>query len=199
MRLVTGRSSKNSTTKTSIRLTSGGRFFSASTLSGVADSGDITITVDTTRCTLIPSEMVGTLSTEQILSINGLAPHSDEVVVVSDAVEGKVAIIAIAKSAFDALSALSGVTLHFTSPLLSTTHSTERAMAIEICDEICYIRLYNDGLKVAEALTISSTDELLYYVANILDITECNDIPIYIIGSKDAAKKVKKYYKVICE
>jgi hypothetical protein len=39
--------------------------------------------------------------------------------------------------------------------------------------------LYNNGLQLAEALDLASEDELLYYVANILDIA-ATDIPIYI-------------------
>ena len=86
------------------------------------------------------------------------------------------------------------------SPLLDNRYSHGRGLAIEISESICYLRLYNNGLKVAEAIDVESYDELLYYVANILNISqESNDIPIYIIGPKKAYKLLKKYYTVICE
>ena len=72
-------------------------------------------------------------------------------------------------------------------------------MVIEVVDSICYIRLYDNGLKIAEAIEVSSPDELLFYVANILKISGLTNIPIYINGPKDTVKRIKKYYKVICE
>ena len=71
MRQVTGRSSNNSESKASIRLASGGRFFSASTLAGVVAEGGVDVIIDTARVTLIPEQMAGTTSPEQFLAITG--------------------------------------------------------------------------------------------------------------------------------
>lgn len=200
MRQVTGRSSNNSTIKASIRLASGGRFFSASTLTNVAENGDVVVVVDTPRVTLVTSQIASELAAEAILAINGQSLLSDEVAVVSDAVGDKVAVIAVAAEAYKALAERFGDRLHFTTPLLAETHSNEKALVIEASENNYYLRLYNNGLQLAEALELYSCDELLYYVANILEITAI-DIPyIYIKGAaKDCVKLLKKYYKVICE
>ena len=200
MRQVTGRSSNNSTLKASIRLASGGRFFSATNLGNVAENEDIIVVVDTVRVTLVTPQIASELSAEDILAINSQSPLSDEVAVLSDEVDGKIAVIAVNKSAYEQLNSRFGERLYFTTPLLSASHSDEVALSIEVSDNNYYIRLYNNGLQVAEALELRSGDELLYYVANILEIAAVNIPYIYIKGAaKDTVKLLKKYYKVICE
>ena len=200
MRQVTGRSSNNSTLKASIRLASGGRFFSATNLANVAENEDVLVVVDTARVTLVTPQIASELSAADILAINGQSPLLDEIAVLSSEVDNKIAVIAVNQSAYEQLNSRFGNRLHFTSPLLSVSHSDEVALAIEVSDNNYYIRLYNNGLQVAEALELCSGEELLYYVANILEIAAVNIPYIYIKGAaKDTVKLLKKYYKVICE
>ena len=200
MRQVTGRSSSNSDNKASIRLASGGRFFSASTLGSVPKSGDIFVCIDTPRVTLLPVALTTNISAEQALAITGQAPQSDEIAIFSAPNEGVCAAMAVSKCCYDALSEQLGSRLKVITPLLSTTHSGEYCVVIELVDSICYLRLYNSTLQLAEALEIGGDDELLFYLANILEVTSTpTTIPIYIIGSHSSAKVLKKYYKVVCE
>ena len=74
MRQVTGRSSNNSTNKASIRLASGGRFFSATNLGDVAENGDILVVVDTPRVTLVTPQIASELSAEDIKWIETVFP-----------------------------------------------------------------------------------------------------------------------------
>ena len=200
MRQVTGRSSKNSENKASIRLASGGRFFSASTLSSIAESGDVLVCIDTPRVTLIPDSMASSITAEQALSIVGLAPQSGEIAIYSHKVEDRCAAIAINSNAYGELSKKFGNRLKFTTPLLSNSQNVTNHLAIEISNGVCYLRLYTPGLKLAEALEIETADELLFYVINFFEYADISrDIPIYIIGGKEYVKLLKKYYKVICE
>ena len=200
MRQVTGRSSNNSDNKASIRLASGGRFFSASTLRSMPESGDVVVCVDTPRVTLLPVALAANISAEQALAVTGQAPQGDEIAVFSASVGDMCAAIAISERCYTALSEQLGSRLSVTTPLLSTTHSGEHCVVIELVDNICYLRLYNSTLQLAEALEVGSDDELLFYLANILDATSTPvTIPIYIIGPHSSAKMLKKYYKVVCE
>ena len=200
MRQVTGRSSKNSENKASIRLASGGRFFSASTLGSIAESGEIEVCVDTPRVTLIPAAMTSSLTAEQALAIVGLAPQAGEVAVYSKSTEERCAAIAIDAAAYSTLSSTFGSRLKLTTPLLSGCQNLINHLAIEVSGEVAYIRYYTPALKLAEALEISSPEELLFYVVNIYDAAAIPaQTPIYIIGEKQYAKQLKKYYKVICE
>lgn len=200
MRQVTGRICSSSDSKASIRLASGGRFFSASMVDSIAESGCITVIVDTARVTLVPAALTSTLTAEEALAINGQSPLADEVAVWSSTTDERCAAIAVSEVAYKALTERLGSRVVFTSPLLATTYSHGTSLAIEVCEKVCYLRLYNNGLQIAEALEVESYDELLYYVANILNIAGVSsEIPIYILGSKAAAKTIRKYYNVICE
>ena len=200
MRQVTGRSCKNSDTKASIRLAMGGRFFSASLLENVAESGDVLVRVYTSRTTLLPSEVKNSISAEQALSITGQAAQDTEIAVYSETVDGRCAAVALSKDAYTALSEALEGRAKITSPLLDTTHSGEKCLAVEIADSVAYLRLYNNGLRLAEALKIESADEFLYYVAEIFKTLDVAiDTPIYIIGDSKLSKLLKKYYRVVCE
>ncbi|MBQ9137423.1 MAG: DUF3822 family protein [Alistipes sp.] len=185
----------------SIRLASGGRFFSASTLGSTAEgSGNVVVMVDTARATLLPQALAATVTAEQALAITGQNPSAEEVAIYSAPHNQMVAAIAINRNAYQSLAEQLGARLVLTTPLLADSHSDEKCLAVELAENICYLRLYNDGLQTAEALEIESTDELLFYVAHILAATSTDaGIPIYIIAPKQYAKALKKYYKVVCE
>lgn len=200
MRQVTGRSSNNSTTKASIRLTSGGRFFSASMVSSLAGNGDITVVVDTASVTLVPADIATILPPEQILTLCGHKVKDEEQALVCKGENGIVAVLSMDVKAYQLLEQHLGSRLHITTPLLSTSHNQENCLVAEVANDCCYLRLYNNGLQCAEAITVGSDDEILFYISNLLNLQSVSQsIPIYIIGSKSAAKLLKKYYKVICE
>ena len=200
MRQVTGRSSSSSESKASIRLASGGRFFSISTLGNLISNEDIVVCVDTARVTLIPQAMATQISAEEALSITGQTICEDETAIYSQTVGNTVAAIAISSSCYQSLVSQVGRQLSFTTPLLSISHRGEQCLALEIVDNICYLRLYYPTLKVAEAFEFTSNEELIFYITNILTASNTpTDIPIYIIGAKEQVKALKKYYKVICE
>ena len=154
MRQVTGRSSNNSESKASIRLASGGRFFSASTLAGIAEGADVDVIIDTARVTLVPQQMAESVSAERLLAITGQSPLADEVAIFSDAVNEKVAVVAVNKDAYETLMSRLGSKMHIYSPLQSDNYSHGRGLAIEVSENICYLRLYNNGLQLAEAVDV---------------------------------------------
>ncbi len=200
MRQVTGRSCKNSENKASIRLAMGGRFFSASLLENVADSGDVVVRLYTSKVALLPEDATKSITAEQALAMTGQAVTEEEIAVFSCAADKKCAAMAICRDAAAALSAALGERLKLTSPLLDTSHSTENCLTVEVADGVAYIRLYNSGLQFAEALTVDSADELLYYVSQIFSAESiATDIPIYIIGNREYSKLLKKYYRIYQE
>ena len=201
MRQVTGRSSNNSNSKASIRLASGGRFFSASSLNDLADSGDIEVVVDTAKATLVPIEVASSCDASQLLSLAQLSYSQDEIAIFTEPVDGCVAAVAISSTAHKAITDRLGLRMRVTTPLLDFRHSEQNCISI-ICGESCYyIHLYNNGLKVAETLCISEPEDLLYYIHKIATIEQLHqNTPIYIIkADKEVVKTIKKYYKVICE
>ena len=200
MRQVTGRSSNNSENKASIRLASGGRFFSASSLGSIPENEDVIVCIDTPRVTLVPQSLTNNISADSALAITGQRVEDSEIAIYSEPHDDMCAAIAISKECYQNLVDLYSSRLKLTTPLLSTTRSSERSLALEIAGNICYIRLYDNGLKLAEAIEVASAAELVFYITNILNISGVpTTIPIYIIGTKEYVKALKKYYKVICE
>ena len=70
-------------------------------------------------------------------------------------------------------------------------------MTMDVVNNVCYARLFDDGLRCAETFDVASSDDILYIAAEWLNN---RDIPIYIKGATEAVKVLRKYYKrVICE
>ena len=198
MRPVTGSNPAQSSNYVSIQLTLGGHSFSIATLpADVCNSSEpLLCVIDTPRVTLIPAEIFDSSIADSYLALNGITCRKDEKCVYSEACNGMVAVIAIASKALNELRSKFGERVHFTTPLLDSTHQEEKKALIISCSEHnTYLRLYNDGLRIAEAIETSSPNEILYYIARLSETTELGDTPIYIIGSKATKKTVKKYYK----
>ena len=197
MRPVTGSNPAQSSNYVSIQLTLGGHSFSIATLPAeVRNSGEpLLCVVYTPRVTLIPTEIFEQSIAGDYLALNGIACHKDEECVYSEEYNGVVAVMAIASKALNELRSKFGERVRFTTPLLDTTHEEKKALVVLCSEHTTYLRLYNEGLRVAEAIETSSPSEIIYYIARLAETNELGDTPIYIIGSEATKKVVKKYYK----
>lgn len=187
----------------SIRLVSGGHYFSATTLQESAcNAAVVRVVIDTPRVTLVPAELFDKGRATDYLAINGLTAQSDEVVVWSSVDADIIAVIAISRKAKESIENQIKGSIEWYTPLLNTSHSDEECCCIEISSSACYIRIYNKkGLLLAEPLNISNEEELLYYATQIFDIEQiAATSPIYISGDSNRTKILKRYFKkVICE
>ncbi len=187
----------------SIRLASGGHSFSATTLQkDICNADCVRVIIDTHRTTLIPAEQFDKERAADYLAINGLMPTADEEVVCNSIASDIVAVMAINRTAKTAIESHVKGSIEWYTPLLDTSHNNEECCCVEIASATCYIRIYNtSGLWLAEALNISSDEELLYYVTQICEIGDiATSIPIYIKGERSCVKVLKRYFKkVICE
>ncbi len=199
MRPVTGSNPAQSSNYVSIQLTLGGHYFSIASLPAEACNSSETLLciVDTPRVTLIPAEIFEPTIACEYLALNGIACRKDEECVYSDECDGMVAVMAIATTALNDLRSKFGSRICFSTPLLDTTHKEENGLIVSCGKNTTYFRLYNDGLRIVEAIESSSPNEILYYIARISEINELGDIPIYIIGNEEAKKTIKKYYKTV--
>jgi hypothetical protein len=77
-------------------------------------------------------------------------------------------------------------------------HSEEECLTVDATDKVCYLRLFRSGLQRAEAFEATTSEDVLYLVTEWLDN---NATPIYIKGSAEVVKLLRKYYKqvIICE
>ena len=198
MRQVTGSNLTINNKKVSIQVTLGGLSFSAHKATIAEDVENIEIVIDTPRVTLFPRESISAESAAELLRIAGKPCRSNEQSVCSSLDSDIVAAIAIDREALTSIVEKWGSRVSFTSPLSDMRHSDKKCITLDLTKQVCYIRLFNDGLQYAEATTYSTAEDALYFVNEASN--GHNDIPIYIKGGNDIAKLLRRYYKVvICE
>ena len=197
MRQETGSNPISTNKKVSIQVKLGGRSFSAHDIKIAEDVEQIEFVINTPRTTLAPREEVSLDTASELLRLAGKACHHNEQSVCSELQADIVAIMAIDNSALSAIVEKWGSKASFSSPLLDMRHSDEACLTIDASEGVCYMRLFENGLQRAEALEATTAEDILYFAT---EWAESGLTPIYIKGSKAAAKLLRKYYKrVICE
>ena len=182
----------------SIQVKLGGRSFSADTITADEHNAGVEFVIGTPRVTLAPRSEVSLDKASELLNIVGKACHSNEECVCSELQNDIVAVMAIDKSALDAINEKWGSRASFSSPLLDMRHSDEECLTVDITEDVCYMRFFDGGLQCAEAFEAATPEDVLYHVSEWFD--ETWDTPIYIKSSKAIAKLLRKYFKrVICE
>ena len=197
MRQETGSNLTINNKKVSIQVKLGGLSFSADKIVVAEDIEQVEFVIDTPRVILAPRKEVSLDTASELLRIVGKPCRSNEQSVCSELQSDIVAVIAIDGKALSAIVERWGSRASFTSPLLDMRHSEEECLTIDATDKVCYLRLFRSGLQRAEAFDATTPEDVLYLVTEWLDN---NTTPIYIKGSAEVVKLLRKYYKqVICE
>lgn len=201
MRQETGNNLSAPKNDVSIQLKLGGHSFSTASLPTDTADTDITFIVETHKATLVPKQAFDESSAANYLSAVGLSCADDETAVCSEMQADTIAIMAIDRSALSEIIGRYGFRAKFTSPLLDNAHDANRNISIRIIDGVAYFRVFDNGLKLAEAIKTVSDDDILYYTVRICEAVNFGkDSAIYIKGNPSAAKLIKRYFKnVTCE
>ena len=199
MRQETGSNPISTNKKVSIQVKLGGRSFSADNFTATEEAERIEFVIGTPRATLAPREEVSLDNASELLRIVGKGCLGNEQSVCSELQADIVAIMAIDCDALHSIVEKWGSRATFSSPLLDMRHSDDYALTIDCTDNVCYMRLFDEGLQRAEAYSFATPEDVLYLVTEWLDDEEW-ETPIYIKGSKVVAKLLRKYFnQVICE
>ncbi len=186
-----------SNNKVSIQVKLGGRSFSADNFAVAEDVEQVELIIDTPRVILAPREEVSLDTASELLRIVGKPCRSNEQSVCSELQADIVAVMAIDSKALLDITERWGSRTTFTSPLLDMRHSEESCLTIDTTEKVCYMRLFDGGLQRAEAHDATTPEDVLLLVNEWLS---GNATPIYIKGSNETIKLLRKYYKqVICE
>ena len=197
MRQETGSNIAIDNKKVSIQVKLGGLSFSADKIAVAEDVEQVEFLIDTPRVILAPREEVSLDTASDLLRIVGKPCRSNEQSVCSELQSEIVAVIAIDADALQTIVERWGSRASFTSPLLDMRHSEEECLTVDATDKVCYLRLFRSGLQRAGAFEATTPEDVLYLVTEWLDN---NATPIYIKGSAEVVKLLRKYYKqVICE
>ncbi len=150
----------------SIRLMSGGHAFSNSDIDCIKRAGkEAIVEFVTPKTVLRPERGFNKTEAQHDLEATGYAVAENEVVVCSPAVDGIVAIMAVSAKCIEAISA-SGIEPRYTSPLLPVDNLAEGSH-IALYEDVLYVRVYNGGLRFAEAMTVESDADILFYLESI--------------------------------
>ena len=206
MKLVTGSVETNSISQSkknvSIRLRQGGHYFSAKELAGIPkEVAQAVIMVESPKTVLVPSELFSAEYGLSCLKASGLTPQLNETVVSCQ--QGEItAIMALSNAVASALHERFSDGVTFTTPLLHTITTKRPTVWLMMSDDHMYIKVWQNGLRYAEVLPLRTTEDILYYVAELDKEFKIKDFSILISGNgaKDRGKLLKKYFKrVKCE
>ncbi len=203
MKQATGNNAAASQNKVSIQFNLGGHSFSASALPAEVLNGTdlVLFSVATPKVTLVPRCAFDEALSAQYLAAVGLPCSADETTVCSEMQAETIAIMAIDRNVLDGVLAALGTRARFTSPLLDKRHDSGRNLFVRLADGTAYFRLFDGKLRLAEAVTVRTADDVLFYALRFLDAAGLGtDTDIYISGNRTAAKLLKRYFKrVVCE
>ena len=197
MRQETGSNPISGNKKVSIQVKLGGLSFSADKIVVAEGVEQVEFVIDTPRVILAPREEVSLDTASELLRIVGKPCRSNEQSVCSELQADIVAIMAIDAKALRSIVEQWGSRATFTTPLLDMRHNDESCLTIDATERVCYMRLFDGGLQRAEAHEATTAEDILLLATEWLDN---NNTPIYIKGSAESAKLLRKYFKrVVCE
>jgi hypothetical protein len=151
--------------KVSIRLMSGGHSFSRGDIDAVAAAQHVDVTLCTQKTTLVPKAMLRSDAGSHLAAV-GLAPKADECVVVSECVDGVVAVMALARGCYDYLCEHVEGFVCFHSPLL-VDDAPQEGSVLSLYGDTLYVAVYRSGLRFAEAMPVAGDADILYYVESL--------------------------------
>ena len=186
----------------SIRLKSGGHSFSALELSAEVHSASqpVEVVVLTAKSTLVPAEFFDREHAADYLIEVGLTPSVAECAVYSDVVNGAVAVMAVSKRCCAELRESIAAGVRFTSPLLEG-EILEKGSILHLESDVFYVRIFDGGLRFAEALECKNDADVLYYLATLNQVYGIYNMYARANGDvKRMQKLLKPLFKdLVCE
>lgn len=207
--MVTGRihvqrSSMNPTSKSyvSIQLPLGGHSFSRANLEKIdkTKGSSVVATLPTAKCVAVPAEVFNKEEAHSYLQASGITVASDECVVYSNTSESVVAVMAINAECHKLLSSKYGDSLSYTTPLLNSP-TLEQGTVLHLSQGVLYIRVANEGLRLAEVVEVATDGDILYYLENIHRVFNIYNMYARAEGETQRLMTIckKLFTKIVCE
>lgn len=184
----------------SIRLKSGGHSFSTAELDAIRESThSVNVVVLTAKTTIVPAELFDSTHIADYLAEVGLTPSISEIAVSTLPHNGMVAIIAMNRYCYDELIQVVAAGVTFSTPLLDN-ETIAVGCIIHLEEDVLYVRVYNHGLRFAEAMRCKTDADILYYLASINEAYSVYNMYARATGDvKRLQRLCKKIFKELCE
>lgn len=179
--------------KVSIRLMSGGHSFSVAAVEELSKSGanEYVVEVATHKTTLVPITMFREESAQEYLSMVGLRPSHDEVVVFSPELDDRVAVMAVSKECYAHLSLVLGGAIAFVSPLQMGRVPKEGAI-MELAGDTLFVRIFNGGMIFGEAIEVRNDADMLFALESIDQVYHIYNMRVRAKGDIERLKRCSK-------
>lgn len=183
----------------SIRLWSDGHSFPREALQkalcGTVPKGEEPLCIEllSPRTTLAPEAARGVEQPEELLRLAGVPCRENECALWSEAVEGIVAAMAIDRSTHQQLP--EGCS--FTSPLLDNSLRGEHVVALSRYENLIYIKVWGQELRLAEVITVAGNEDLIYYISRLGELIPLREYTLRTGGEspRELQKLLKNYFK----
>lgn len=198
MKQETGNNISSREDKVSIQLKLGGHSFSEENLKHVdlKEGGHAEAVVLTSKATLVPVSASPQVKPARALEICGMGCSKDEIAVYSPAVDDRMCAMAVDRKAHKLLVSRFGNSIEFVSPLLTVSGIEHVGAEILITDKVCYMALRKESLLRAEAISISTPEDFLYFFAREWKICSMDDgSRIRIKADKEFSKLLSRFFK----
>lgn len=200
MKQVTGSNPEAPSKEMSIRLRPDGHSFPATLPAGFETADRIRCSVLTYKTVLVPAEVFERESAANYLALAGLGCMESECAVYSEPQRQQIAVMAVDRAQHRLLTEGAGDRIVYTSPLLHRPDFPKQGVWLMHTDGLLYLKVYDDGLRLAEAVRAQGTTDVLYYLGRLGRSFPLGNFPIVLSGSDTLARQLRKYFPdVQCE
>lgn len=175
--------------KVSIQLPLGGHSFSTEGREALRGA-DVVALLPTPRTTLVPSEALDVADLASHLAAVGLAPRIGQLAVATEAVDGMVAVMAVDETCDAALRTVAH-SLVYSSPL-NRAVDVKQGVVLSLVEGVLYVRIFNDGLQLAEAMEAVTEADIYYYLEMLNRVYHIYNISAYVAGGSVTLMNVCK-------
>ena len=201
MRRATGSNrSQPATERVSIQLTLDGHFFSVPAAEALTAGGIVELLTPLTL--LVPRALYTGENAAALFAADGLPlPAAARVLEATGAEADVVALLGISAEAWQQLETLCGDReIRCTTPLLTTVEAT--SPTVWICDTggMLYIKVFDAGLQLAEAVAVGSEADRLYLLQRLAERIEPKRFVLRLEDRAGNRRHYRNYFKkIVCE
>lgn len=188
--------------RVSIQLPLGGHSFSKEDISADVLGGTLPVEIilPSRQTMLVPEQEFDSVVAGVLLYAAGMPCREGQCCVHTGPLGGMVGIMAVDGSLHETLREIFGERMYYTTPLLSAS-PLARGLVLQRIDDLLFVRIYDDGLQMAEVMTAANEADVVYLLSAIdreyhIYNTECR-----IVGKSDSLLEICRtiFKHVSCE
>ncbi len=202
MRQVTGSNRQPSHAKrVSVQLTLDGHFFSVPSIEALRAAEEVELLSPAT--VLLPQAAFDPQHPEALFAANGLPLAAEQRILTAtqESTDGaSVALVAVTAETQASLTAWCSEGVRYTTPLLTPVEAAEPAVCICDAGHVVYIRIFDAGLRLAEAVPVETEQDRLYLLERLCERIDPKRCVLQLDDRAGNLRSYKKRFKkmIVC-